>query len=72
MVLTLHREEEGDVLRVWTTVYNGSKRSITLEYLTSFAIRHIPADKVHRLQSFWSAEGKPRTETVEELHLEPS
>lgn len=40
--------------------------------LASFALKGIKADKIHRLQSFWSAEGRLRTETIEELHLEKS
>ena len=43
-----------------------------MEMLASFALKGIKADKIHRLQSFWSAEGRLRTETIEELHLEKS
>ena len=53
-------------------MFNGSREEISLEMLASIAVRGIRADRIHRLQSFWSAEGKLRTETVEELHLEPS
>jgi len=70
--LTLHREYDGDVLRLRTAVRNDGPEKVTLEMLSSFALRGIRADKIHRLQSFWSAEGKLRTETLEELHLEPS
>lgn len=70
--LIQERAEDGEAIRVRTHVENGSSREITLEMLTSFGIKGIPADKIHRLQSFWSAEGKLRTETIEELHLEPS
>lgn len=72
VVLTVKRQEEGDVLRVRTVLYNGSKEEIVPEMLASFAVRGIQADGIHRLQSFWSAEGKLRTETIDELHLEPS
>lgn len=58
--------------RITTSFYNGSDKPVTLEMLASLAIKNVVADKVHRLQSFWSAEGKLRTETVKELHLEPS
>ncbi len=70
--LTQTRERRGGALILSTTLFNGSGSEITVEMLASVAIRNIAADKVHRLQSFWSAEGKLRTETVEELHLEPS
>ena len=70
--LILSKTKDGSVLRVKTTVTNNSDRAIDMELLTSFAMNGIQADKVHRLQSFWSAEGKLRTETVDDLHLEPS
>lgn len=72
VVLTVHRKRDGEALRVCQTVYNGSSEEIGLEMLASFAIRGVKADRIHRLQSFWSAEGKLRTETFVELHLEPS
>lgn len=72
VTLTVDRRRDGDALRVRQTVQNGSPERIGLEMLASFAINGIKADRIHRLQSFWSAEGKLRTETLEELHLEPS
>lgn len=62
----------GDVTEIVTTFINESDTACTLEMLASFAISGVKADKVHRMQSFWSAEGKLRTETIEDLHLEPS
>ncbi len=62
----------GEVTEIVTTFTNESGSPCTLEMLASFAISGVRADKVHRLQSFWSAEGKLRTETIEDLHLEPS
>lgn len=59
-------------MEVSTEFINDSAEAVTLEMLSSFAIRGINADRIHRLQSFWSAEGKLRTESIEELHLEPS
>lgn len=62
----------GEVTEVATEFINNSQKPCTLEMLSSFAIYGVKADKIHRLQSFWSAEGKLRTETVTDLHLEPS
>lgn len=62
----------GEVTEIVTTFKNESDTACTLEMLASFAISGVKADKVHRMQSFWSAEGKLRTETVKDLHLEPS
>ncbi len=72
VVLTVRKSQEGEAQRIQTSVFNGSSEEISLEMLASIAVRGIRADRIHRLQSFWSAEGKLRTETVEELHLEPS
>lgn len=72
VVLTVKIRQEGKVSRVHTVLYNGSEEEIIPEMLASFAVRGIQADRIHRLQSFWSAEGKLRTETLEELHMEPS
>ena len=63
---------DGEAIRIGTKVTNESDREVTMEMLTSFALRNVPVTKVHRLQSFWSAEGKLRSETIQELHLEPS
>ncbi|MCR4597486.1 MAG: alpha-galactosidase [Acetatifactor sp.] len=70
--LTVKKTKDGDALRVQTSVENNTGAEVTLELLTSFALRRVGVKKIHRLQSFWSAEGKLRTETIEDLHLEPS
>ncbi|HWT27025.1 MAG TPA: alpha-galactosidase, partial [Mobilitalea sp.] len=70
--ITLNRLENNDIIELSTTFENKDEETVTLEMLSSFAIKGIKANKIHRLQSFWSAEGKLRTETVEELQLEPS
>lgn len=70
--IILNKQIRKDTMEVSTTFENQSDKIATLEMLSSFAIKGIEADKIHRMQSFWSAEGKLRTETVEDLHLEPS
>ena len=70
--IVLHKKTVGQAVEVSTEFMNDSPEAVTLEMLSSFAVRGISADRIHRLQSFWSAEGKLRTETIEELHLEPS
>lgn len=71
-LVTLNRIRQKDTVEVSTTFENQGEETVTLEMLSSFALHGIRADKIHRLQSFWSAEGKLRTETIEDLHLEPS
>ncbi len=68
----LNRSKSGGVVTLSTTFENRSNETAVLEMISSFAIRGIRADKIHRMQSFWSAEGRLRTETVAELNLEPS
>ncbi|MBO4749928.1 MAG: alpha-galactosidase, partial [Lachnospiraceae bacterium] len=58
--LTVKKTKDGDALRIETTVLNEGTKPVTLEMLTSFALRGVVADKVHRMQSFWSSEGKLR------------
>ena len=72
LALTVHKRQEQDALRVWTEFSNHSGEAVTLEMLASFALQDVEADAIYRLQSFWSAEGKLRRETVYDLHLEPS
>ncbi len=70
--LIVDREQYKDVTFVTSTFINNGKEDATLEMLASFAIKGVEADKVYRLQSFWSAEGKLRVESILDLHLEPS
>ena len=66
------RVQDGEALRIQVSVENGSDAPITLEMLTSFGLKGVSSDRIHRLQSCWSAEGKLRTETMEDLHMEVS
>lgn len=68
-------------VEVVTEVVNGSQETITLEMLSSFTLGGLtpfaPGDAeetllLHRLVSSWSAEGRMKTQTLEELGLEPS
>lgn len=67
-----NRTKIGDAVCVETTFFNHNTEPVTLEMLATLAIKSIEADKVHRMQSNWSAEGKLRTETLLDLHMEVS
>ena len=69
---TVFEKCDGGALRVYTEFENNSSGEVVLELLSSFALKGVKADKFYRLQSFWSAEGKLKAETVEDLHLERS
>ena len=49
-------EKEDQATRVYTEFKNNSEKEVVMEMLASFALKGIKADKIHRLQSFWSAE----------------
>lgn len=55
-----------------TSIMNGSSEPFTLEMMSSFFISNIKADKVHRMTSFWSSEGRLKTESIYDLNIEKS
>ena len=61
-----------DATEVTTTVQNGGKEPLSMEMLTSVLLKDIKADRIHRLLSFWSAEGKHKVDTIKDLDLEHS
>ena len=82
---TVYRREDGltlqishrksslaDATEVVTTATNAGEKALTMEMLTSVLLRGVKADKVHRLTSFWSAEGRHKVDSVKELNLERS
>ncbi len=70
--LTVGYENRNGVWDIWTQAYNGSLQPVTLEMLTSFLLRDMRVDRIYRMQSCWSAEGKLKIESVTDLHLEKS
>ena len=62
----------GEATCIETTFTNRDTEPVTLEMLATFAYRSLTADKVYRLQSNWSAEGKLRVESMLDLHMEVS
>lgn len=61
-----------DATEVITEFKNNSNKPVTLEMMTSFYLKGIKADKVHRFTSFWSAEGRHMVDDINELNLEKS
>lgn len=61
-----------DAYEVRTTIKNDSEKEVTMEMLTSFLFTDIKADKIHRIQSFWSAEGRLKTDDLKDLNMEHS
>jgi len=71
-VIYVVSEADTEATRVHTEFQNNSDSEVTLELLSSFALKGVKTRRIYRLQSFWSAEGKLRVETIEDLHLEKS
>lgn len=63
---------ETDTTESITTIENNSDETYTMEMITSFLVKGIKADKVHRMLSFWSAEGRLKTDSLVELNMEVS
>ena len=66
-----HTEKDG-VITFETTFENPTEEAAALELLSSFAVKGIHADRLHRATSFWSAEGKLLSQDLTELNMEPS
>ena len=59
-----------DAFEVRTTFSNNSGREVTLEMMTSFLLPMVKGDKLYRIQSFWSAEGRVKADDLRELNME--
>ena len=70
--LKVFHEEKNGVTFCHTVFENTTDETAVLELLSSFAVSRIPADRMHRAASFWSAEGKLVTEELTDLDMEPS
>lgn len=70
--VTLNKTYKSDVIEVYSAFENLGEKETTIEMLSSFAIKDIKADKIYRIQSFWSAEGKLKIDKCTDLLIEPS
>lgn len=62
----------GNAVECRSVFVNESDTPVILELLTSFALQGLHADRMHRVQSFWSAEGRLLSQDLVDLNLEPS
>ena len=53
-------------------VENKTDKETYIELLSSFALKKLKADRIHRATSFWSAEGKLLSQDLTELNFERS
>ncbi|MBR6358205.1 MAG: alpha-galactosidase [Lachnospiraceae bacterium] len=71
LVRCLHENKNG----VWhcrSVFENVTGKPARLELLSSFAIKGLKADRIHRATSFWSAEGKLLSQDLTDLDMERS
>ena len=59
-----------EAYEIRTSFRNDSHEAVTLEMMTSFLLPGIKADKLHRILSFWSAEGRLKTDELREINME--
>ena len=67
-----HKKITDGVTECRTVIENKSGKETYIELLSSFAIKKIKADKIHRATSFWSAEGKLLSQDLNDLNFERS
>ncbi len=72
LTVSYEKSPYSDATEVVTSFENGSGAPVTLEMLTSFLLPEVKADKIHRILSFWSAEGRVKTDDLAELNMEHS
>lgn len=69
-IVECFHKNNGDVTECYSTFTNNGTETVTLEMLSSFAIRDINADVIHRAASFWSAEGRLISQRLVDMHME--
>lgn len=68
-----HKKVKGLPVREFiTTIENNSDNPVTMQMITSFCIPGIKADRLYRMTSFWSAEGRLKVDSLADLNLEVS
>ncbi len=72
LCLKVYHPYKGECLEFITEVHNKSAEAVTLEMVTSFMLKDVTLDRIYRMQSCWSAEGKLKAESVTDLHMEKS
>ena len=62
--------KKGNVTECYSRFVNNGEESVTLDMISSFAIRDIYADVIHRAASFWSAEGRLISQRLVDMNME--
>ena len=70
--VTLYHKKRDGVTEYHTAVENRGSEPVWLDMLASFALSGIRADTLYRMESFWSAEGRLKADSLIDLNLEKS
>ncbi len=74
-VTSVHKKREvngGYVTECKTIIENKNSEDVYVELLSSFALKGLTADRMHRATAFWSAEGKLLSQDLTDLNMERS
>ena len=71
-IIESFHEEKNSVVFTKSVFKNETEKEAKIELLSSFAIRGIEADKIHRATSFWASEGKLLSQKLTDLNMETS
>ncbi len=71
-IIECFHEEKNGVVFTKSVFKNKTDLPARLELISSFAIKGINADKIHRATSFWAAEGKLLSQKLTDLNMETS
>lgn len=69
-IIKSYHKKLGNVIECKSVFENATAEPARLELLSSFAIKGIKADRIHRAASFWSAEGKLVSQDLSTLDME--
>ncbi len=70
-VKSIHNKKK-KVYECFTEIENTGTSDAYIELLSSFALKGMKADKIHRATAFWSAEGKLLSQDLTDLNMERS
>lgn len=62
--------KKGDVTECCSRYTNNGESTVTLDMLSSFAVKNLHGDVIHRASSFWSAEGRLISRRLVDMNME--
>lgn len=69
-IIECFHRKRGNVTECCTTCTNNGDSAVTLDMLSSFAVKNLRGDILHRASSFWSAEGRLISSRLVDMNME--